>query len=341
MLGVVLAGEEVEGLVGDDRSADAAGDIVALQIVVLATGEVGAAGALVAKEPAAIAVDGIGAAAADNVDRSGRGDGGGDVQVRLRNLKLLDRVLGDVLGSGADVLIGDIQTVERDARRTAEAAAEGDGEEAVLGGVEVGAVLDLHARLELGEIEEVAPVDGQRLNLFLGQHAGDLGLLSVDTDGIGGDFHALGSAAHAQLDIAVGGDADGDVHGLFRGGESVRHDTDGVTARRQGAGGVAAAGGDVQRLLQPRAWLGHDHLCSRNRGSRGVGHCALDAARCDGGLAVGGRGGERDGANDQCCQGENAGGSRDLQPIFLHAIRIQGDCLRMTMQLRRHVAYQF
>ena len=67
---------------------------------------------------------------------------------------------------GADGFIGNIDTVHFNAGGAAKASAKGDGREAVLGGIEIAAVLNLHAGLKLGKIEEVAAVDRQILNLF-------------------------------------------------------------------------------------------------------------------------------------------------------------------------------
>ena len=63
--------------------------------------------------------------------------------------------------------------------RAAEPATEGNRRETVLGGIESAAILNLDARLQLCEVEEVAPVDGQILDLLRGEDALDCGLLGV------------------------------------------------------------------------------------------------------------------------------------------------------------------
>ena len=85
----------------------------------------------------------------------------------------------DVLGGGADGFIADVQAVDFNAGGAPEAAAEGDGRKTVLGGIEVAAILDLHAGFELGEIEEVAAVDGKVLDLLRGQDSLHGGLFGV------------------------------------------------------------------------------------------------------------------------------------------------------------------
>ncbi len=98
----------------------------------------------------------------------------------LLDLKFLDGAFGDVLGGGADGFIADVEAVHLDAGGAAEAAAEGDGREPVLGGIEVAAVLDLHSGFELCEIEEISSVDGQVFNLLAGQDPLHGGLLGID-----------------------------------------------------------------------------------------------------------------------------------------------------------------
>ena len=58
-----------------------------------------------------------------------------------------------------------VRAIHLNARRASEAPAKRDGLIADLGRVEVGSILDLHTRLKLRQIEEVATVDRQTFDL--------------------------------------------------------------------------------------------------------------------------------------------------------------------------------
>ena len=89
----------------------------------------------------------------------------------MAHLELTDGDLRDVLCGRPDSLIADINSVHFDPRRPSEMSRERDGGEAVLRGVEIGAILNLNARLELSEIKKVPPVDREILNLLRSEHA--------------------------------------------------------------------------------------------------------------------------------------------------------------------------
>ena len=113
-------------------------------------------------------------------------------------------------------------------------------------GIEVGAVLDLHPGLKLRQVEEVAAVDRQILDLTGGQHALHRGLLGIDADRRG--FHADRGGFRADLQLEVDRAVVADLgHDLRLGGfESFGFDLHQIGARSDGAGVVkaAAVGGD-------------------------------------------------------------------------------------------------
>src|SRR5260370_32229337 len=90
-----------------------------------------------------------------------------------------DLVNRNVLRGGANGLVANVQTIHFDTGRAAEPPAKGDRRETLFGGIEVAAVLDLHAGLELSQIQEITAVDGQILNLFLRPYALDRGLFRI------------------------------------------------------------------------------------------------------------------------------------------------------------------
>jgi hypothetical protein len=72
-----------------------------------------------------------------------------------------------------------------------------------LRGVEILPVLQLDARLQLRQIEEVPPVDRQIIDLLLRQNVLHLGLLRVDPNRPRLHFHHLRAAAHRHVQVAV------------------------------------------------------------------------------------------------------------------------------------------
>ena len=101
------------------------------------------------------------------VHRTGRGQLGGHVKARLADLKFLDGARGNIGGGRSHGFVGDVDAVHFNAGSAAETASEGDRRIASFRGVEVLTVLNLHARLKLGQIEEVASVHRQVCNLAL------------------------------------------------------------------------------------------------------------------------------------------------------------------------------
>src|SRR5262249_32248283 len=93
------------------------------------------------------------------------------VQRRLAQLELLQRAIGNVGRRGANRFVADIHAVHVDARSTAEAPSEGNRGIANFGGIKVLTVLNLDARLQLRQVQEVAPIDWEVFDLLRRQHA--------------------------------------------------------------------------------------------------------------------------------------------------------------------------
>src|SRR5580692_11854292 len=83
---------------------------------------------------------------------------GGHVQTRLADLKFLDGARGNVGRGRSHSFIGNVHAINLDAGGAAEAASERDRRVTGFGGVEVLTILNLHARLKLGQIKEVATI---------------------------------------------------------------------------------------------------------------------------------------------------------------------------------------
>src|SRR6478736_3831553 len=86
----------------------------------------------------------------------------------------------------------------------AETSAVGDGRKTRFRGIEVLSVLNLHARLELRQIEEVAPVHGKIFNLLRVQYALYGRLLGIHLHRSGLHLHHLAFLSNLQLGIAIG-----------------------------------------------------------------------------------------------------------------------------------------
>ncbi len=213
-------------------------------------------------------------------------------------MKFLNGGLGDVLGRGAHILVGDIQTVEFDAGGAAVAATERDGFKAVLGGVEIGSVLDLYSGLELRQIKEVSAVDRQIGNLLLGQNSGNLGGLRIDLDRAPLHLYHGRRGADGQFEVAIGSYTDPYdefLGGLFKTGRFCR---DVVLTRNQRAGRVITRARRVQDLGRPGGGLGQGNLRVRHRSSAGVRNGSLN---CSGGVCdLGGNRTGVDRASNDC-----------------------------------------
>ena len=137
----------------------------------------------------AFTVNVVGARASDHVNGASRGQLGGEIETGLANLEFTNGNLRNVLRGGADGFVADVHAVHLNASGAAEVARERDGRETVFCGIEVGAILNLYAGLELREVEEVAAIDRQRFDLLTGEHTLNGGLFFVDGNGGRFDRH--------------------------------------------------------------------------------------------------------------------------------------------------------
>lgn len=216
LLGLLHVAEEEQPIL-QGRAAEVASELVPMEVR-LRGREAGAGGhsrASVEEEGAAVQL--VAPALGDDVDGAGGAQPGGGIRGRDRDLELLDAVLRDVDGGGADVLVDGIHTVDRDPRLAPVAAAYRDPRVAALGRIEGAPLLDLHAGLELGQLQVVAAVEGQLVDLAKADHAADRGLGGVDGNGLGGHLHALAASLHFHHCVHA--------HGLpHLDGDALRHE---------------------------------------------------------------------------------------------------------------------
>ena len=185
----------------------------------------------------------VGSGAGGDVHRAGRSELVRKIERGLADLKFVDRAGRNIFGGGADGFVADVHAVHFDARGASEAAADGNRREADFGGIEIGAILNLHARFELREIEEVAAVHRQVFDLFLVQDALHAGLFGIDSYRLLGDGDYGIGLAHLQADVDAGNFADPYDDALLHRLESGSFDADGIISRDQCAGIVGAGGG--------------------------------------------------------------------------------------------------
>src|SRR3984957_13322776 len=138
------------------------------------------------------------------VHRAGRGKVVREIQAGLSELKFGDRTGRNACGSGAHVFIANVHSIHRDSRAAAESASERNRRKSGLGRIEVAAILNLDARLELCEIEEVAPIHWQIFNLLSGQASRYLGLIRIDGHSLAAYFHNCAGSAELELDRRAG-----------------------------------------------------------------------------------------------------------------------------------------
>ena len=105
----------------------------------------------------------------DDIDGAERRDAGGEIEVRRRDLELLDDFLREVLPGAAFNRVADVAAVHRDRRPRGRPAEHRDVEL----GVELRRVAEVHrhARLQRREVHETAPVQRQALDLRAGDDA--------------------------------------------------------------------------------------------------------------------------------------------------------------------------
>ena len=103
----------------------------------------------------------VAAAARDHVHGSSGSQGSRRIQSRLRHLKFLDRVFGKIQRGRPDGLVGNVHSIHLNTRRAAGAALHGNASKAILGGIEISAVLNLNAGAHLRQIEKISPFRGR------------------------------------------------------------------------------------------------------------------------------------------------------------------------------------
>src|SRR5208282_6551763 len=127
-------------------------------------------------------MDGVAARAGGDVNCTGRSEFGRKIERGLKKLEFLNGAGRNVLCGGSDGLVAHVDAIDFDSGGTSETALEGDGRETVLGGIESAAFLNLNSGLELSEVEEIATVDGEILNLLKADHALHCCLLGIYGD---------------------------------------------------------------------------------------------------------------------------------------------------------------
>ena len=141
--------------------------------------------------------------------------------------------------------------------------------------------MQLNAWLQLGEVQEVPAVDGEFIEVLLGQNTGDADLVRVDLHLTRIDLDRLRLLTQDELGVAVGhgaGPNDGGEHQLVEAGGG---DLDDIVARVQGTHAVVAQRVHAQLALVARVGAGDDDAGSRNGGAGGVGDGALNRTTID------------------------------------------------------------
>ena len=249
-----LTGEEVEGLVGDDGSAEGGAGLDAGVGGLVDGGErVGGLDVAVAQEAEGAGVGLICAGFGDDIDDASGGAAVLGVEAVGDDLELLHGVLADGgAGAAGDVVAG-VGAVDVDGVGAGAGSAEieaggrdgSDGGRGVAGDLRVGE----------GEVDVVAAVGGEVGDAELVDGGGLRGALGLDDVGAGGDGDGLVAADgedEGELGLLAGGEDDVLLDEL---GEGERGGGDGVGAGRQeeelvvalpvGGGGAGEALGGV------------------------------------------------------------------------------------------------
>src|SRR5208337_179586 len=166
-----------------------------------------------------------------------------------------------------------------DAGRAAEASAKGNGLVADLGRIEVASILNLHARLKLRQIEEVAAIDRQILDLGCGQNALHRRLLRVYASRSGLDRDRRGLRANLQLEVDGAVVADLHRNRGLRCGKPFCLSADCVVAHGDGTGVVepTGVGGYVSRYAG--VGPGDGYLGVRNSRPGGIRYGSINVSR--------------------------------------------------------------
>ncbi len=122
----------------------------------------------------------------------------------MTDLKFINRAGRNISGCSTDRLVADVNAVYVNTGSTAETAAKRNRGVTGLRRVEILTVLNLNAGLELGEVQEVAPIHRQIRNLGRVEDSLHLSLLGVNCDRTGLHFNDLAFLAKLQLHVRGG-----------------------------------------------------------------------------------------------------------------------------------------
>src|SRR5579864_915316 len=201
MLQSVLTINKEEQLVFQDRSAHVSTILAALEG---GTRRKCSGLTAVAEKAKTLSVKIVRAGLRGHVHRAGRGEVIRKIQAGLCELKFGDRAGRNACGGRRIVFIAHVHSIHCDSRAAAEAAPERNRRKSGLGRIEVAAVLNLDARLELCEIEEVASIHRQIFNLLGGQASRHLSLIRIDGHSLAAYFHNRAGSAELELDRRAG-----------------------------------------------------------------------------------------------------------------------------------------
>ena len=147
----------------------------------------------------------VGSGFRGHIHRTGRGEFARHIQAGLADLKLLNRAGRNVGGSGSNGLVRDVYTIYFNTSRTPESATKRDRRVASLGGIEVLAILNLYAGLELRQVKEISSIHRQVFNLAGRQNSLNRRLFGIDLKLVGLNFNHGAFLADFKLDAAIGG----------------------------------------------------------------------------------------------------------------------------------------
>jgi hypothetical protein len=186
----------------------------------------------------------VAAAPGGDVDDSRGRQAGGGIGGEARDLELLDRLLGEVLGDPAVDAVVDGRAIDGHVRLEVGGAADGDPMVVVPECPGVAHRLDAHAGLEPRQLQEAPPVEGQALDLLAADDAVDAEARRVQGGGVRLDLDLRVEPPHGQLEIDgdVVTDPEGEPPSLAR--ETRRGHGDLVITWRQA--------GDLEPAIPPR-----------------------------------------------------------------------------------------
>src|SRR5258708_34175962 len=117
---------------------------------------------------------------------------------RRGKLTLLNPLLRGFRRRGSHMLVHGVDSVQCDARLASVLTADGDACIASLGGIEELSRLNLDARLHARELQIVAAIERQLIDLPGRDHAADRSLLGIDVDRLIGDLYLRRRGATAK-----------------------------------------------------------------------------------------------------------------------------------------------